>query len=98
MADNERIATLEEQVKEIRSGVDKRTDFQQSVMESLGIIKYKQDLFLDYQKNCDAERAAQEKRVTDLENARKVMLMLCGLLAASATFVVNTAQAFVVRH
>ena len=47
----------------------KREDYQSSVLKALTTIELKQDQFIDYQKTCDAERAAQANRLAKVENA-----------------------------
>jgi hypothetical protein len=69
---NERVAALETNMGYVMGVLAKREDYQSSVLKQLTVMELKLDQFLDYQKTCDASREAHGKRLSDLEDARKL--------------------------
>jgi hypothetical protein len=70
---NERVAALETNMGYVMGVLAKREDYQSSVLKQLTVMELKLDQFLDYQKTCDASREAHGKRLSDLEDARKLI-------------------------
>ena len=81
----ERLATLESEMRDVRSILAKREDYQSGVLERLTEIKFKQDQFLDYQKTCDASREAHANRIRALEDKWKVLRGQVFVLAAAGS-------------
>jgi hypothetical protein len=106
MADepNERLASLEADMRYVMGVLSKREEYQMSVMKSLTAIEIKMDQSISYQKTCDAERDAQDKRTTSLENTRenelgyrKMLRTQAAFIGAFCSLIVATAALFI-RH
>ena len=91
---NERIATLESQMVDVRSIMSKREEYQSSVLEKLTEIKFKQDQFLDYQKTCDASREAHGKRIGALEDKWKALRAQAALIVVAWGVVLALFEAY----
>ena len=85
----ERVARLETNLANYAQETADRSVFRTSVIESLGTIKLRQEDALRYQALCDAERAAHEKRITALENYKKVVFYVVMILSGGVTWLAN---------
>jgi hypothetical protein len=94
--EKERIVALETNMAYVLGILAKREDYQSSVLKSLTTIELKQDQALNYQKTCDAERAAHGTRLIVLENDRavekgyrRILRTQAAAIAGIAAFIVS---------
>ena len=80
----ERLAKLETNMVYVLDVLSRREAYQNAVLESLTKITMKQDLFLEYQKECEAKREAHDVRIKKLEDVWRVLrgqAILIGMLS-----------------